>query len=32
MTPYIVMGVILIGMGLAALLVMRWDKQDHPKR
>ena len=29
MTPYIVMLVILVGMGLTALLVLHWDKQDH---
>jgi len=32
MTPYIVMGIIVIGAGLTLWLVLHWDKQDHGKR
>jgi len=32
MTPYIVMGVIVVGMGGLLLLVLHWDKQEHGKR
>ena len=32
MMPYIVMGVILVGMGLTAWLVLHWDHQDRQNR
>jgi Flp pilus assembly protein TadB len=32
MMPYIVMGVILVGMCLSAWLVLRWERQDRAKR
>lgn len=32
MTAYIVMGVIVVGMGGLLLLVLHWDKKDHGRR
>lgn len=29
MTPYIVMVVIAVGMGLSAWLVLRWERKDQ---
>jgi len=32
MTPYIVMGIIVIGAGLSLWLTLHWDRQDHKDR
>ncbi len=32
MTPYIVMAVIAVGMGLSAWLVLRWEHQDRERK
>lgn len=32
MTPYIIMGVILVGMGGLLWLTLHWDRQDHGDR
>lgn len=32
MMPYIIMASVLVVMGLAATIVLHWDKQDHGKQ
>jgi hypothetical protein len=32
MTPYIVMAIIAVGMGISAWLVLRWERQDRKKK
>ncbi len=32
MTPYIVMGIIVVGMGLSLWMVFHWEKQDRKRR
>ena len=32
MTPYIIMAIIVVGMGFNAWLVLRWEDQDRARR
>lgn len=32
MTPYILLGVLAVGMGLSTWLVLRWERQDRKRK